>query len=140
MEYEKKYKQALSRAAFYNGELLTENQRKMLVDIFPELKENEGEKIRKALIEMIHDTTGDECEDCYHVSKESVLAWLEKQGEKKNTRKREIDDAYLQGICDAKHEIEKQGKALNPDKVIEWLENKQSSIDLYNKFRKDFRI
>ena len=36
--------------------------------------------------------------------------------------------------------LEKQGKALDADKVIEWLENKQSSIDLYNKFRKDFRI
>ena len=111
MDYENKYKQALSRATFYNNELLTENQRKMLLDIFPELTMSEDERIRKALIEMIHDTTGDECEDCYHVSKESVLAWLEKQG-----------------------------KALNPDKVIEWLENKQSSIDLYNKFRKDFRI
>lgn len=27
-----------------------------------------------------------------------------------NSHKREIDDAYLQGICDAKHEIEKQGE------------------------------
>lgn len=83
MDYENKYKQALSRATFYNNELLTENQRKMLLDIFPELTMSEDERIRKALIEMIHDTTGDECEDCYHVSKESVLAWLEKQGEKK---------------------------------------------------------
>ncbi len=41
MNYEEKYKQALSRAAFYNNELLTENQRKMLLDIFPELKESE---------------------------------------------------------------------------------------------------
>lgn len=51
----------------------------MWSDANPGLKESEDERVRKALIEMIHDTTGDECEDCYHVSKESVLAWLEKQ-------------------------------------------------------------
>ena len=124
-----------------NNELLTENQRKMLLDIFPELTMSEDERIRKALIEMIHDTTGDECEDCYHVSKESVLAWLEKQGEKKNTRKREIDDAYLQGICDAKHEIEKQGEQLDPDKVIGWLVANICDFEYYVKlFKKDFGI
>lgn len=154
MNYETKYKQALSRATFYNNELLTENQRKMLLDIFPELTMSEDERIRKALIEMIHDTTGDECEDCYHVSKESVLAWLEKQGEKKNTRKREIDDAYLQGICDAKHEIEKQGEQLNgiieprkvyADKVIAWLKTKVYDDSAYGmamieQFKKDFSL
>ena len=150
MDYENKYKQALSRATFYNNELLTENQRKMLLDIFPELTMSEDERIRKALIEMIHDTTGDECEDCYHVSKESVLAWLEKQGEKKNTRKREIDDAYLQGICDAKHEIEKQGEQSNgiieprkvyADKVIAWLVANICEFDYYVKrFKQDFEI
>lgn len=105
MNYEQKYKDALKRAKkLYEQGTITES----LGYVFPELQEDE--RIRKALIEMIHDTTGDECEDCYHVSKENVLSWLEKQGEKKNTREREIDDAYLQGMCDAKHEFEKQGE------------------------------
>lgn len=47
--------------------------------IFPELAESKDEKIRKALIEMVHDTTGDELWIDYDVHKEDALAWLEKQ-------------------------------------------------------------
>jgi len=45
--------------------------------------ESEDERIRKALIEMVHDTTGDELWVDYNVHKEEALAWLEKQGERK---------------------------------------------------------
>ena len=65
----------------------------------------------------------------------------EKGGEQKNTRKREIDDAYLQGICDAKHEIEKQGKTLDPDKVIAWLVANICDFEYYVKlFKQDFGL
>jgi len=145
MDYKEKYNAALVRARQFIEHPLQEDSENIAEYIFPELTMSEDERIRKALIEMIHDTTGDECEDCYHVSKESVLAWLEKQGEKKNTRKREIDDAYLQGICDAKHEIEKQGKTLNPNKVIEWLKTKVYDDSAYGmamieQFKKDFQL
>lgn len=36
------------------------------------------------------------------------IAWLEKQGE--TFTKKDVDDAYLKGVCDAKHELEKQGE------------------------------
>jgi hypothetical protein len=45
--------------------------------------ESEDEKVRKALIEMVRDRTGDELWVDYNVHKEEVLAWLEKQGEQK---------------------------------------------------------
>ena len=45
--------------------------------------ESEDERIRKALIEMVHDTTGDELWVDYNVHKEEALDWLEKQGERK---------------------------------------------------------
>ena len=48
----------------------------------PELHESENERIRKAVIEMIHDTPNVECEKIYNVCKEDVLAWLEKQAPK----------------------------------------------------------
>lgn len=138
MDYEQKYKEALEKAKKLHGKSCINN---VLEDLFPELQENEDERIRKALIEMIHDTTGDECEDCYHVSKESVLSWLEKQGEKKNTRKREIHDAYLQGVCDTKHEIEKQGKKLDADDVIAWLVANICDFEYYVKrFKEDFEL
>ena len=38
-------------------------------------------------------------------------AWLEKQG--KTFTKRDIDDAYLKGVCDAKQELEKQDEIDN---------------------------
>lgn len=214
MDYENKYKQALSRATFYNNELLTENQRKMLLDIFPELTMSEDEKMKDYIKDVIQAAIIPKKEN-----KQKMIAWLEKQvpvehfelkkghwymchrayccradhltvqeGERfqcekdgvvkgfviKDPEKYFIEvhapapmeddqndevrrrstiqvleyakslDAYNQyGKEDIDKDIawlEKQGKTLNPDKVIEWLENKQSSIDLYNKFRKDFRI
>ena len=53
-------------------------------DFFPELAESEGEKVRKALLEMVHDTTGDELWVDYNVHKEEALSWLERQGEHAN--------------------------------------------------------
>lgn len=43
---------------------------------------SEDERIRKALLELVHDTTGDELWIDYNVHKEEAIAWLEKQGEK----------------------------------------------------------
>ena len=74
--------------------------------IFPELAESEDEKVRKAILEMIHDTTGDSLWIDYNVHKEDAIAWLEKRGQ--TFTKKDIDDAYLKGICDTKRELEKQ--------------------------------
>ena len=76
MDYENKYKQALSRATFYNNELLTENQRKMLLDIFPELKENEDERMKDYIKDVIQAAIIPKKEN-----KQKMIAWLEKQGE-----------------------------------------------------------
>lgn len=51
-----------------------------LENTFPELQESDDEKVRKALIEMVHDTTGDELWVDYNIHKEEALAWLEKHG------------------------------------------------------------
>lgn len=47
---------------------------------------SEDEKVRKALLEMVHDTTGDELLVDYNVHKEEALAWLERQGDYANFR------------------------------------------------------
>ena len=78
MNYEKAYKDALKRAKkLYEQGTITES----LSYVFPELRGSEDEKIRKSLIEMVHDTTGDELWVDYNIHKEDALAWLEKQGE-----------------------------------------------------------
>lgn len=121
MNYEKKYKEALERARELqensNGMIL----KKWLWGVFPELKESEDERVRKGLIKAVSGILKGNTLYGTDVTREEAIAWLEKQEEKKNTRKREIDDAYLQGICDAKHEIEKQGKRIDAGMVIEWL-------------------
>lgn len=66
-------------------------------------KESEDEKIRKMIISTLNRDkilTEDEAYDC--------VAWLEKQGQ--TFTKKDVDDAYLKGVCDAKHELEKQGE------------------------------
>ena len=83
MDYEEKYKEALERARKLQKTCDNTAVIGWCEYIFPELKESENEKIRKALIEMVHDTTYDELWVDYNVHKEEALAWLEKQGEKK---------------------------------------------------------
>lgn len=85
MNYEQKYKEALKKARQFSEHPLQEDSSSIVEYIFPELKESEDERIRKAVIEMIHDTPNIECEENYNVRKEDVLAWLEKQCEQKPT-------------------------------------------------------
>jgi len=78
----------------------------------------EDEEIRKSLLEYLHTLPN-------HYTHSGVcalewIAWLEKQGE--TFTKKDVDDAYLKGICDAKHELEKQGEQKPAD-------NKGMNID-----------
>lgn len=95
MNYEQKYKEALEKARQFSERPLEEDSSSIVEYIFPELKESEDERIRKAVIEMIHDTPNIECEENYNVRKEDVLAWLEKQGEKKPIEWKDSDEKYL---------------------------------------------
>ena len=103
MDYEKKYKNALEWARkVINGEIgFFRNE--VEEEIFPELKESEDERIRKALLRFHASTI-----DIDGIQGKEILAWIEKQGE--TFTKKDVDDAYLKGICDAKHELEKQGE------------------------------
>lgn len=76
MDYEKNYKEALERAEQLYAEDCSAEAKDACEYIFPELAENEDERIRKALIE--HFTNYEVCfNDGTHSS--NVLAWLEKQ-------------------------------------------------------------
>lgn len=69
----------------------------VIEDIFPELKESEGEKIRKHLISLFENfvTLGvaNECETA-DIKVDNILAWLEKQGEQKELNLVEILKHY----------------------------------------------
>ena len=79
MNYEQLYKEALERARQVHTTNVDENK-KSTEYIFPELKESEDERIRKAIICYIG--YGQHC----GVSNIDMIAWLEKQG----------NDSYLQ--------------------------------------------
>lgn len=73
----------------------------------PKFKEGEDERIRKHLINCVTRTIP-EADAFKEISKEQILAWLKKQGT--SYTKKDVDDAYLKGVCDTKKELEKQGE------------------------------
>ena len=146
MDYKKRYNDALSKARYYHSKdyMLINTA---IENIFPELAESEDERIRKELIEQIafippsQDELNSELDTlpCYNERIERYRSWLEKQGQ--TFTKKDVDDAYLKGILDAKHEIEKQGKTLDPVKVIAWLVANIIDFEYYVKlFKKDFGL
>ena len=79
MDYEKAYKDALERAKLSRLQLLDIGEEATNIEyIFPELKENEDERIKKALLEHIKGITS--WEYFLGINKEQMIAWLEKQG------------------------------------------------------------
>jgi len=90
MDYKEKYEQGLECIQ----EILSSGQEKIkmtllkerLQPFFPELQESEDERIRKVLIDYFNRYK--EQEECgvktfYEIPTDNILAWLEKQGEKK---------------------------------------------------------
>ena len=118
MDYEKKYKEALERAKYYREGIpdrKLENGENILDYIFPELKESEDERIRKALINVFSTHQGYEV--FFGASVEDILAWLEKQGEKANIHQDTEDDLRRQSTI----------------QVLEYAR----SLDAYNQYGKE---
>lgn len=83
MDYEQKYKEALERArSLHKDALINANsaRAKHCELIFPELKESDGERIRKQIISFLKEFEHDHYR-CLDFS--SWIAWLERQGEQK---------------------------------------------------------
>ena len=90
----------------------------MVEYIFPELKENNEERIRNALITIIKYRFEDDSAIApgFNITKEQVLAWLEKQGH-----------------------------MLDPDKVIEWIDEHvptkfEDMANYVQQFKEDFGL
>lgn len=82
MDYEKKYKDALERARKSHDKANGLIKKEWIETIFPELKENEDEKIRKQILSFLKEF---ECDHCRSTNFSSWIAWLEKQGVQKPT-------------------------------------------------------
>ena len=80
MDYEKKYKELVGKIKKAYLYAQTDSTKAVLEDILPELAESEDERIRKSIIELVKQSS--------HIlnpmNQKSMIAWLEKQGEKKS--------------------------------------------------------
>ena len=82
-----------------------------LANLIPELKESEDkdERIRKEMIFYFTEEIP-QCSIQEHADKmKEFIAWLEKQGT--SYTKKDVDDAYVEGIAFAKDELKKQYEA-----------------------------
>ena len=106
-EKAKAYDEALDKAKQFSEKPYLEDSKGIVEYLFPELKESEDERIRKFIAnELVCLRAAADKGDCRYEELSNAINWLEKKG---NTQK-EIDDAYLKGISDAKKELEKQGE------------------------------
>ena len=79
--YDEAIKVAKSKIKYNKDHVLYEEED--ITDIFPELKESEDERIRKAISQCVEDMRG-QFEKLYKVHHKDAIAWLEKQGEHAN--------------------------------------------------------
>ena len=107
-----------------NNNTALEGVKKMIADgivtqeaaekYFPELKKSEDE--REQLTEFLKDLIDKGASDRYgRKDFERWKFWIERQGE--TFTKKDVDDAYVEGMAFAKHELEKQGEQKPDDKV-----------------------
>ena len=81
-EKAKAYDEALKIARqYWNNRAMPIGTNFQLTRMFPELKESEDERIRKAIVKMISDIDGGSPFEKYGIIKKEALAWLEKQAE-----------------------------------------------------------
>jgi hypothetical protein len=92
--------------------------------VFPELRESEDERIRKWLIKDMGRRLS--CWTSTEVTKEQVLAWLEKQGEQKPAWSEEDGKNLEKAIW----YIEKGGKLIfeKNDKLVSWLKSLKDRV------------
>jgi len=114
------YDRALDVLHKYDGANIMFSQ-SLKEEMFPELKkESEDEKIKKLLVEAVIQVLQDQYCSNRGVPKERVVAWIERQGEKKpadsycrkNCRGfQETGKCFADGDCEAKREAESADKA-----------------------------
>lgn len=115
MDYKEKYEQAIN----FIKDLYPHTSdyvKEKLDDFFPELKESEDERIRKAIhiyLDWLDGHKDYQPKGNYTIK--DMIAWLEKQGQ--TYTKRDVDDAWLKGMCDAKRELEKQDEQKTAEKI-----------------------
>lgn len=101
-----------------------------IIELFPELKESEDERIRGNIIATIHLYYGEPLED----EAKEMIAWLEKQGEHANFRSKiQIGDNVTRnkdGVLVNLSQLNRVAKKQCEQKPAEWSEEIEAAISL----------
>lgn len=118
MDYEKKYKNALEWARKVMqgkvGFVLDE-----VLEKFPELKDSEDERIRKAIIKLVDEHSDGTME---------MLAWLEKQGEQKSAWSENDERLFISALWHVKNSCGNGGKNSGEFEVYNWLKSLKERV------------
>ena len=132
MNYEKAYKEALAKCKAYIddtqkrwSEEFCKATEEVFFEIFPELKEPEGEKIRKAQLDYWRSVGGKEW---HGVPVQETIAWLEKQGEQKPMWTEE-DDTIRRELIRRMEALDHYWNRPNDQKLIDWLKSLKQRME-----------
>ena len=127
MDYEKKYNEALERARNWCEELPMNNG--MLKDIFPELRESEDERIRKAIVHLLEVASEAYLVEATGFKKEQFLSYLEKQKEQKPAKWEDWKDKTHIPYCSSEPEWSEEDE--------HWLKLCIGELQSFWKFKED---
>lgn len=128
MDYEKEYNTALERASKLRVQNPFDTVGQMVEHIFPELKESEDEKMKKAIIHVLYENYTDAAV-IEGVEIAEIVAWLEKLGEQKPYgQRKECEDCQFnyagecKGSCQMKRDEQNPADDVEPKfKVGDWV-------------------
>jgi len=130
-EKAKRYNEALEMAKIAHKDE-DRHLKATLERIFPELKENKDEKIKKALINTAKYYHLKESPYLSDISKEQVISWLEKQGEQRPQGKTTLEAINEENVDNASKIVPKDYNNIDPHfgKPIDKVETKDyNNID-----------
>lgn len=119
MDYEKKLRDYL------NSSEVDQLYKSMILNLFPELKESEGEKIRKELIQFFSDKDESDYEGLPPRTK--IIAWLEKQGEQKPWSE-EDERMFKSALWHIKNSCGNGGKNSGEFEVYNWFKSLKERV------------
>lgn len=123
-DYKKKYEDALKRAKEMYA---MPSDRATMEYVFPELKESEGERIRKALIKGVQDNKNASWTKFGGIDIDEVLAWLVKQGEQKSADK--VEPEQKEEIADRNMETTEENEGKRLYYTLNWVISIYGQLD-----------
>lgn len=123
MNFEKRYREAMGRAKKYMQDGRMTPTKTFAEYIFPELRESEDERIRKALVRFHKSTI-----DVNGIKGEDIVAWLEKQGKQKPAWSEEDEHRVNDTIYFLDTAKKHYASTIELDACIDWLKSFKERI------------